>query len=120
MLEQMILRQMAFEHIFAAEKLSVSEEEFQEEYQAAKRDFEEKQSEYDDTKLREQVSETLKVSCCAVMHVEKNAHTQHPFAHCHMWSKPGLQKVSAVHVCMVCMALACKQLPGYWTSFCMI
>ena len=95
----MILRQMAFEHIFAAENLSVSEQEFQQEYQAAKRDFEEEQSEYDDGKLQEQVSETLKVSCCILMLLEKN-YMHQTYPHCCMQTRPGLQTVSAAYTCM--------------------
>lgn len=55
---QMVLQQMAFETIFVAENLSVPDEEFQLEYEEAKREF--GAHEFDDAKLREQVSESLK------------------------------------------------------------
>lgn len=54
---------MAFEHICAAEKLTVSDSEFQDEYDSAVRDFTEQKQEFDDERLREQVSEALKVRC---------------------------------------------------------
>lgn len=53
---------MAFENIFAAESLVVTDNEFREEYEGAVRDFKDKAAEYDDERLREQVSETLKVN----------------------------------------------------------
>lgn len=68
-LENMVLRQMAFEHIFAAEKLAFSDEEFQQEYEEAKREFEENESEFDDARLQEQVAENLKVCFLATMDV---------------------------------------------------
>lgn len=66
-LEKMVLRQMAFEHIFAAEKLAFSDEEFQQEYEEAKREFEASESEFDDARLQEQVAENLKVCLFATM-----------------------------------------------------
>ena len=58
-IEEMVLQQMALETIFVAENLSIPDEEFQLEYDEAKREFGE--HEYDDAKLREQVLENLKV-----------------------------------------------------------
>ena len=60
-LAQLIRRQMAFEHIFAAEGLTVSDAEIEEEYNGAAREFTEQQQEFDKDKLREQVIEALKV-----------------------------------------------------------
>ncbi|KAL3161045.1 hypothetical protein ABBQ38_009428 [Trebouxia sp. C0009 RCD-2024] len=57
-IEEMVLQEMALETIFVAEKLSIPDEEFQLEYDEAKREFGE--HEYDDAKLREQVLENLK------------------------------------------------------------
>lgn len=53
--------QMAMENIYAAEGLTVTEAEFEQEYQSAVTDFEQQKSEYDDAKLREQVTENIKV-----------------------------------------------------------
>ena len=66
-LENMVLRQMAFESIFTAENLAFSDEEFQQEYQEAKREFEESESEFDDARLQEQVAENLKVCVLAIV-----------------------------------------------------
>lgn len=60
-IEDMILQQLALETIFVAEKLSIPDQEFQDEYEDAKHQFEATGSEFDDAKLREQVAETLKV-----------------------------------------------------------
>ena len=60
-LSKLLRRQMAFEHIFAAENLSVSDAEIQEEYDSAAREFEEQKQDFDKAKLREQVIEALKV-----------------------------------------------------------
>ena len=68
-LENMVLRQMAFESIFTAEKLAFSDEEFQREYEEAKREFEESKSEFDDARLQEQVTENLKVCLFATVMV---------------------------------------------------
>lgn len=68
-LENMVLRQMAFESIFTAEKLAFSDEEFQQEYEEAKREFEESNSEFDDARLQEQVTENLKVCLFAAVMV---------------------------------------------------
>lgn len=70
-LKQLVLRSMAFETIFAKENLGYSEEEFQQEYDEAKRDFEESGSEFDDARLREQVAENLKVIFVTVMSASK-------------------------------------------------
>lgn len=61
MLQGLIKRQMAFEHIFAAEKLTVSDAEIQQEYDEAARDFIGREQEFDADRLREQVVEMLKV-----------------------------------------------------------
>ena len=61
MLQDMIKRQMAFEHIFAAEGLTVSDAEIQQEYDGAAREFNEQKQEFDQDRLHEQVVETLKV-----------------------------------------------------------
>lgn len=65
MLQGLIKRQMAFEHIFAAEGLAVSDAEFQQEYDGAAREFNEQKLEFDQDRLREQVIETLKVRASA-------------------------------------------------------
>ena len=52
---------MAFAHIFAAEKLAISDSEIQQEYDEAVRDFTEQKHEFDAEKLREQVVEALEV-----------------------------------------------------------
>ena len=57
----MLRRQMAFEHIFEAEGLAVSDAEIEEEYDSAAREFTEQEQEFDEEKLREQVIEALKV-----------------------------------------------------------
>ena len=62
LLQGMIKRQMAFEHIFAAEGLTLSEEEIQQEYDEASRGFIEQKQEFDANRLREQAVEMLKVS----------------------------------------------------------
>lgn len=66
-LEKLVLRQLAFDHIFTAENLAFSDEEFQQEYQEAKREFEERESEFDDARLQEQVAEGLKVCVFATV-----------------------------------------------------
>lgn len=60
-LEDMTRCQMAMESISAAENLTVTEAEFDQEYQSAVTEFGDQKAEYDDAKLREQVTETLKV-----------------------------------------------------------
>ena len=81
MLQGLIKRQMAFEHIFAAEGLTISDAEFQQEYEGATREFNEKKQEFDEERLREQVMETLKVRA--------SAHTvmQSPFGVCLQYFK---------------------------------
>ncbi len=61
MLQGLIKRQMAFEHIFAAEGLTLSDAEIQQEYDEAARDFIEQKQEFDADRLREQATEMLKV-----------------------------------------------------------
>ena len=61
MLQGLIKRQMAFEHIFAAEGLTLSDAEIQQEYDEAARDFIEQNQEFDADRLREQATEMLKV-----------------------------------------------------------
>lgn len=61
MLQGLIKRQMAFEHIFAAEGLTLSDKEIQQEYDEAARDFTEHEQEFDADRLREQAVEMLKV-----------------------------------------------------------
>ncbi len=61
MLQGLIKRQMAFEHIFAAEGLTLSDAEIQQEYDEAARDFIEHEQEFDADRLREQAVEMLKV-----------------------------------------------------------
>ncbi|KAL0050013.1 hypothetical protein WJX82_002734 [Trebouxia sp. C0006] len=60
MLQGLIKRQMAFEHIFAAEGLTLSDAEIQQEYDEAARDFIEQKQEFDADRLREQATEMLK------------------------------------------------------------
>lgn len=61
MLRGLIKRQMTFEHIFAAEGLTLSDAEIQQEYDEAARDFIEQKQEFDADRLREQATEMLKV-----------------------------------------------------------
>ena len=60
-LEDMLRCQMACQSMSEAEGLSFTEQEFQDEYQVACKQFEDGQHEYDDARLQEQVKESLKV-----------------------------------------------------------
>ena len=55
--------QMAMETISKAEGLTITEAEFDEEFQSAVAEFGNEKQEFDDAKLREQVTENLKVWC---------------------------------------------------------
>ena len=55
--------QMAMETISKAEGLTITEAEFDGEYQSAVAEFGNEKQEFDDAKLREQVTENLKVWC---------------------------------------------------------
>lgn len=92
---QMVLQQMAFETIFVAENLSVPDEEFQLEYEEAKREF--GAHEFDDAKLREQVSESLKVPL-----PNSRGHSQMLTVH----------RIAASCIAAGCVAL----LPHIWTQ----
>ena len=60
-MEDMVKCQLAMSTISAAEGLKISEAEFEAEYQSVVAEFGEKEAEFDDAKLREQVTETLQV-----------------------------------------------------------
>ena len=57
----MVKCQMAMATISAAEGLNITDAEFEEEYQSVKAEFGKEEQEFDDAKLREQVTETLQV-----------------------------------------------------------
>lgn len=63
----MVKCQMAMESISAAEGLTITEAEFDEEYQSVVAEFGNEKQEFDDAKLREQVTETLKVMVPAML-----------------------------------------------------
>jgi len=61
-MEDMVKCQMAMATISAAEGLNITDAEFEEEYQSVKAEFGKEEQEFDDAKLREQVTETLQAT----------------------------------------------------------